>query len=78
MNSQQFSLRLLEARKITKVFGQGDSQVQVLKGIDFQVDSGQACVIVGASGSGKTTFLHILGGLNPHFRSGVVQWGQLD
>lgn len=82
MNSQQFSLRLLEARKITKVFGQGDSQVQVLKGIDFQVDSGQACVIVGASGSGKTTFLHILGGIEPPTSGQVlfngVSWTDLS
>ncbi len=47
----------------------------VLKGIDFGVSPGEIISIVGASGSGKSTFLHILGGLDAP-TSGEVWWGE--
>ncbi len=49
--------------------------VPVLKGIDFGVSPGEIISIVGASGSGKSTFLHILGGLDAP-TSGEVWWGE--
>ncbi|WP_204176616.1 MULTISPECIES: ABC transporter ATP-binding protein [unclassified Staphylococcus] len=53
----------LEIQNITKSFGKGEAETQVLKGIDFNVDNGEFVILKGASGSGKTTLLTILGGL---------------
>ena len=51
----------LEIQNITKSFGRGQAETQVLKGIDFNVDNGEFVILKGASGSGKTTLLTILG-----------------
>lgn len=55
---------LLELREIRKSFGQGDSRVQVLDGIDLAMDRGEFCVLLGPSGSGKSTLLNIIGGID--------------
>lgn len=54
----------LELNQIKKSFGNGESQVQVLKGIDLAVEKGEFCVLLGPSGSGKSTLLNILGGID--------------
>ena len=51
---------MIKAEKISKSYG----QLQVLKGIDLNVEKGEVISIVGASGAGKTTFLQILGTLS--------------
>ncbi|MHB7941837.1 ABC transporter ATP-binding protein [Staphylococcus capitis] len=48
---------------IVKNFGENESETQVLKGINFEVQDGEFVILNGASGSGKTTLLTILGGL---------------
>lgn len=48
---------------IVKTFGKNESETQVLKGINFEVQDGEFVILNGASGSGKTTLLTILGGL---------------
>ena len=55
---------VLSCTGLAKTFGMGDVAVPVLKGIDFEVRRGESVAIVGASGSGKSTFLHLLGGLD--------------
>ena len=47
-----------------KSFGSGESYNQVLKGITTNIEQGQMCVIQGTSGSGKSTFLNCIGGLD--------------
>ncbi len=51
----------IKINNLHKYFVKGDTTVDVLKGIDFNIDSGETVAITGPSGSGKTTFLQILG-----------------
>ena len=54
----------LEIRDIRKSFGSGDSRVDVLKGLDLDIEKGEFCVLLGPSGSGKSTLLNIIGGID--------------
>ena len=54
----------LEIKGIKKSFGAGESHVDVLKGIDLEIEKGEFCVLLGPSGSGKSTLLNILGGID--------------
>lgn len=54
----------LEINDIKKHFGEGESRVEVLKGIDVGIEKGEICVLVGPSGSGKSTLLNIIGGID--------------
>lgn len=54
----------LEIKNIKKHFGEGESRVEVLKGIDIEIEKGEFCVLHGPSGSGKSTLLNIIGGID--------------
>ncbi|WP_033165752.1 ABC transporter ATP-binding protein [Clostridium sp. KNHs205] len=54
----------LEVKDMKKSYGENGSYIQVLKGITTGVEEGKMCVIQGASGSGKSTFLNCIGGLD--------------
>lgn len=54
----------LEIKQIKKSFGMGDSRIEVLKGIDLEIERGEFCVLLGPSGSGKSTLLNIIGGID--------------
>ena len=54
----------LEIKGIKKSFGTGDSRVNVLKGLDLEIERGEFCVLLGPSGSGKSTLLNIIGGID--------------
>ena len=55
---------LLRAEELRKSFSTGDSSIEVLKGVDLVVGEAERLAIVGASGVGKSTLLHILGTLD--------------
>lgn len=55
---------ILSARNLKKTFQDGDNTLQVLKGINFDLDKGDILTIKGASGSGKSTLLSLLGTLD--------------
>ena len=49
---------------VGKIYKTGDVEVEALKGVDFEIEKGEICVVVGQSGAGKTTLLNILGGMD--------------
>lgn len=55
---------IISLRGVTKVFGQGDTQIQILKGVNLDVREGEFLVILGESGCGKSTMLNIIGGMD--------------
>ena len=54
---------MLEVQELTKTFSTGPERVDVLKGIDLTIGKGEIVAIVGPSGVGKSTLLHIMGAL---------------
>ncbi len=68
---------ILKAEGIHKSYRMGATRVSVLKGADLAVREGEFVAIVGASGSGKSTFLHILGGLDRPDK-GVIRFNGRD
>lgn len=69
--------KLIQVQQLFKSFGNGTKKVEVLKGIDLTFSQGERVAIVGASGVGKTTLLHILGTLDRP-TAGKVLYGGRD
>ncbi|MCU0928290.1 MAG: ABC transporter ATP-binding protein [Burkholderiaceae bacterium] len=65
------------ARGLTKVYGEGETAVHALRGVDLDIYRSEFVVLLGASGSGKSTLLNILGGLD-NATDGVARWRDHD
>ncbi len=59
-----FKKNIIEVKNLTKNYTTGSSQLEVLKGISFGIQQGEAICLLGASGAGKSTLLQILGTLD--------------
>jgi putative ABC transport system ATP-binding protein len=62
-NPQPAMETAVACRGVTKVFGQGESQVRALAGIDVEMAAGELTLLVGPSGCGKTTLISVIAGL---------------
>jgi lipoprotein-releasing system ATP-binding protein len=70
-------MAFLEATAVDKSYAVGSTHLQVLRGLDLAVEQGEMVAIVGASGVGKSTLLHVLGGLDA-IDAGAVRIGGQD
>lgn len=70
-------MKILEIKNLCKVYGNGETKVDALDNVSFDVEQGEFVAIVGPSGSGKSTLLHILGGVDSP-TSGVVNIAGTD
>ncbi len=69
-------MSILRTDNLKKYYGEGDTLVKALDGIDLSVEQGEFVSIVGTSGSGKSTLLHMLGGLDRPTEGTVVVGGR--
>ena len=69
-------MEILRVENLSKVYGQGENEVQALDNVSFSVEKGQFVAIIGPSGSGKSTLLHILGAVDRPTTGNVYLEGQ--
>ena len=62
----------VEFKDVKKIYKTGETEIHALNGADFEINTGEFCVIVGASGAGKTTILNILGGMDTLTSGSVI------
>lgn len=70
-------MRGIEARGVVKSYLSGTRRLEVLRGVDLDVRAGEMVAIVGASGVGKSSLLHVLGGLDA-FDDGTIWLGDAE
>lgn len=68
---------MIEVSGIVKTYGTGESKAEVLKGINLRIEDGDFVVILGASGSGKSTFLNCISGLE-RVDGGSIKYDGVD
>src|ERR671930_2621814 len=69
--------QVVEAHELTRRYGEGDTAVDALRGVNLEVEHGKLTAVMGPSGSGKSTLMHILAALDtPTGGFGVVGGGK--
>ncbi len=63
---------IITTRNLVKQFGTGDLAVEVLRGVDLTIESGEFVAVMGPSGSGKSTLMSIIGGIEPPTSGQVI------
>ena len=66
---------VVEAHQLTRRYGEGDTAVDALRGVDLEVQRGKLTAVMGPSGSGKSTLMHILAALDKPTRGTVTLAG---
>jgi putative ABC transport system ATP-binding protein len=66
----------VEFKGVKKIYKTGEVEIRALDDVNFQIEKGEFCVIVGASGAGKTTILNILGGMDTLTEGNVILDGR--
>ena len=63
---------IITTRNLHKQFGTGDLAIEVLRGVDLNIESGEFVAVMGPSGSGKSTLMSIIGGIEPPTSGQVI------
>lgn len=69
--------KLLEVKALTKTYREGATENKVVDNVHLEVNEGEFVMIMGASGSGKTSLLHLIAGID-HFDNGMIRYAQSD
>ncbi|MDD6342287.1 MAG: ABC transporter ATP-binding protein [Eubacteriales bacterium] len=69
-------MSFIEFRNVRKTYKMGEVTIEAVSGVDFAIEKGEFCVIVGPSGAGKTTVLNILGGMDSCTSGDVIVDGE--
>ena len=69
-------VRLLTAKNVVKRYQMGDAEIEVLNGVDLELSAGERVAIVGRSGCGKSSLLHVLAGLDEADSGDIQMAGQ--
>lgn len=69
-------MKIIKTVNLTKIYGAGETAVHALDGVSFEVERGEFVAVVGTSGSGKSTMLHMIGGLDKPTSGEVIVDGR--
>ena len=69
-------MEILRVEHVSKIYGEGETEVRALDDVSFSMEKGELAAVVGRSGSGKSTLLHILGGVDRPSDGKVLVEGQ--
>ncbi len=69
-------MAFIEFHDVRKIYRSGEVSIEALRGMSFEVERGEICVIVGPSGAGKTTLLNILGGMDSLTEGRIILDGE--
>ncbi len=69
-------MSLVEFKDVYKIYKMGEIIINAVEGVSFNIEQGEFCVVVGASGAGKTTVLNILGGMDTCTKGSIIVGGR--
>ena len=70
-------MKILKTINLTKIYGAGETAVRAVDNVSFEVEHGEFVAVVGTSGSGKSTMLHMIGGLDKPTSGEVIVDGRI-